>query len=184
MTEKQLGYGSYKGNKVALLSCGIIVMISAIWMIVCICTEAYNSVIYPWIFIVLCYFIALRKNKHLLWLPCEINITDQRVYGSVQNRPFDIPLFELRAVEVSEKNELVLQTQDEKTVLHRIDNASELRSILVDLLEKEKNQSSKLLSTYDVADSVEELKKLKELLDCGAITQEEFDAKKKQLLTL
>jgi len=30
----------------------------------------------------------------------------------------------------------------------------------------------------------EELKKFKELLDCGVITQEEFDAKKKQLLGL
>lgn len=34
---------------------------------------------------------------------------------------------------------------------------------------------------FDVAD---ELKKYKDLLDCGAITQEEFDAKKKQLLDL
>ena len=30
----------------------------------------------------------------------------------------------------------------------------------------------------------EELKKFKELLDCGILTQEEFDAKKKQLLGL
>ncbi len=34
----------------------------------------------------------------------------------------------------------------------------------------------------DVADDVEALKKFKELLDMGAITKEEFDAKKKQLL--
>lgn len=31
---------------------------------------------------------------------------------------------------------------------------------------------------------IEELKKLKELLDAGVITQEDFDAKKKQLLGL
>lgn len=34
------------------------------------------------------------------------------------------------------------------------------------------------------ADRIEELTKLKDLLDVGAITQEEFDAKKKQLLNL
>ena len=34
------------------------------------------------------------------------------------------------------------------------------------------------------ADRIEELTKLKDLLDTGAITQEEFDAKKKQLLGL
>lgn len=32
--------------------------------------------------------------------------------------------------------------------------------------------------------SLDEIKKLKELLDCGAITQEEFDSKKKELLNL
>ena len=35
-----------------------------------------------------------------------------------------------------------------------------------------------------VRDSADEIKKFKELLDMGAITQEEFDAKKKQLLGL
>lgn len=34
------------------------------------------------------------------------------------------------------------------------------------------------------ASAADELKKFKELLDCGIITQEEFDAKKKQLLGL
>ena len=32
-------------------------------------------------------------------------------------------------------------------------------------------------------DYIDEIKRLKELLDCGAITQEEFDAKKKKLLS-
>ena len=31
-------------------------------------------------------------------------------------------------------------------------------------------------------DSLDKIKKLKELLDMGALTQEEFDAKKKELL--
>ena len=33
-------------------------------------------------------------------------------------------------------------------------------------------------------DPIEEVKRLKELLDIGAITQEEFDTKKKELLNL
>ena len=33
-------------------------------------------------------------------------------------------------------------------------------------------------------DHIEQIKKFKELLDIGAITQEEFDAKKKELLGL
>ena len=44
-----------------------------------------------------------------------------------------------------------------------------------------KKQKNTSVSQHSPAD---ELKKFKELLDCGAITQEEFDKKKKQLLDL
>lgn len=39
-------------------------------------------------------------------------------------------------------------------------------------------------NTSNTISNLDEIKKLKELLDCGAITQEEFDAKKKNLLNL
>lgn len=42
--------------------------------------------------------------------------------------------------------------------------------------------SKLLLERQDAKNSTEELKKYKDLLDSGVITQEEFDAKKKQLL--
>ena len=43
---------------------------------------------------------------------------------------------------------------------------------------------SKEVSATPAVSSMDELKKLKELLDMGIVTQEEFDAKKKQLLGL
>ena len=46
------------------------------------------------------------------------------------------------------------------------------------------NLFSKKESSKDKEDNLEQIKKLKELLDLGAITQEEFDAKKKELLGL
>ena len=42
------------------------------------------------------------------------------------------------------------------------------------------NQPQQIINNSDL----DEIKKLKELLDCGAITQEEYDAKKKQVLNL
>ena len=45
-------------------------------------------------------------------------------------------------------------------------------------------KQAKVSTTVPASSSVEELKKFKELLDAGVITQEEFDAKKKQLLGL
>ena len=45
-------------------------------------------------------------------------------------------------------------------------------------------ESSKNVNKTAAISSADELKKFKELLDCGIISQEEFDAKKKQLLGL
>ena len=46
---------------------------------------------------------------------------------------------------------------------------------------KGKTEPEKGSGGHFVAD---EIKKLKELLDCGALTQEEFDAQKKKLLNM
>ena len=61
-------------------------------------------------------------------------------------------------------------------------NSTNLSVISDEVFEKMKEQNSQpQQSTVSAAD---ELKKFKELLDMGAITQEEFDAKKKELLGL
>lgn len=59
-------------------------------------------------------------------------------------------------------------------------NSTNISEITKEELMKEQNNNS-VSSTTSLAD---ELKKFKELLDMGAITQEEFDAKKKELLGL
>ena len=48
----------------------------------------------------------------------------------------------------------------------------------------EENNEQPVQSASPAADPLDKIKKLKGLLDIGAITQEEFDAKKKQLLDL
>lgn len=53
-----------------------------------------------------------------------------------------------------------------------------------DLSPLKEGENENAASTISADSSVEELKKLKELLDMGVITQEDFDAKKKQLLGL
>ena len=54
-----------------------------------------------------------------------------------------------------------------------------------DIVKKYKNAGSAATVQVDQqASAADELKKFKELLDMGVISQEEFDAKKKQLLGL
>lgn len=55
---------------------------------------------------------------------------------------------------------------------------------LWDAIEREKNEQKAPVRVVLQENTAEEIKKFKELLDMGAITQEEFDAKKKQLLGL
>ena len=49
---------------------------------------------------------------------------------------------------------------------------------------REKNTNNQQTRTVEAKSPVEQLKEFKELLDMGIITQEEFDAKKKELLGL
>ena len=60
-------------------------------------------------------------------------------------------------------------------------NSTDVTKLTDEEWEAEKNKTNIPTNNNSVAD---ELKKFKELLDMGAITQEEFDAKKKQLLGL
>ena len=59
----------------------------------------------------------------------------------------------------------------------------EVRNYIEGKIKEYKNQKNQVQSTT-TSSPADELKKFKELLDLGIITQEEFDAKKKQLLGL
>ena len=60
--------------------------------------------------------------------------------------------------------------------------AEEVNSVLPNALQELKNKSKETVTP--VTSAADEILKFKSLLDMGAITQEEFDAKKKQLLGL
>ena len=63
-------------------------------------------------------------------------------------------------------------------------NSRNLRKLSKAEFEQEKAAQPTATPTAPAASAADELKKFKELLDIGIITQEEFDAKKKQLLGL
>ena len=75
--------------------------------------------------------------------------------------------------------------QDENSILFD-SGKNQLTQEIVDYIERRRTEISKpqAATVVQAASSAEELKKFKELLDMGIITQEEFEAKKKQLLGL
>lgn len=81
----------------------------------------------------------------------------------------------------------IKQVNQLTTVLEAgIENAKRQQTETVTIKPKkvEENNEQPVQSASPAADPLDKIKKLKGLLDIGAITQEEFDAKKKQLLNL
>lgn len=77
------------------------------------------------------------------------------------------------------KNTLKLIGTGVKFRISNITNAETIKSVIID-----KKKSEQIKSNSTTASSADELKKYKELLDGGVISQEEFDKRKKQLLDL
>lgn len=111
----------------------------------------------------------------------------KRLYNALDKATFDYSEedFEndLEIMDKIAKNEIIIDTEPSKReeikekVSDKLKNAGHGVSGLIGKLgKKDTNQIAE--------DPIEQVKRLKELLDIGAVTQEEFDAKKKEILGL
>lgn len=111
----------------------------------------------------------------------------KRLYNALDKATFDYSEedFEndLEIMDKIAKNEIIIDTEPSKReeikekVSDKLKNAGHGVSGLIGKLGKK--------DTKQIAeDPIEQVKRLKELLDIGAVTQEEFDAKKKEILGL
>ena len=122
----------------------------------------------------------------LLYNRTELVITDKRVYGKVAlGKQVDLPLDSVTAVGSAWPNSITVATSSGRIKFAFIKNRNKIRKVISDLLIERQNKS--LITTINQEthqSEADELKKYKELLDSGIITQDEFNAKKKQLLGL
>ena len=117
-------------------------------------------------------------------------ITDKRVYGKTAfGKQVDLPLDSVSAVGTSALKGIAVGTSSGKIRFKLIKNQKDIHRVISKLL-AESQTVEKTFGETTVQQTIvettgaDEIKKYKELLDCGAITQEEFDAKKKELLGL
>lgn len=125
-----------------------------------------------------------------LWLRSyELTVTDKRIFGKVAwGRRVDLPVDSVSATATTS----VLKGVSVATSSGRISflvmkNAKEIYEVINNLLLERQNSNKPANATTVIqqnSDEVDKLKKYKDLLDSGVITQEEFNAKKKQLLGL
>ena len=131
------------------------------------------------IFSVLLY-LALRNS--------ELTVTDKRIYGVVTwGKRVDLPLDSISATSTKKfLKTLSVSTSSGFIRFRLVNNYDEIYSVINNLLidRQQKTTNSVADSTPEPQNEVDTLRKYKELLDDGIITQEEFDAKKKQLLKL
>lgn len=119
----------------------------------------------------------------------QIVVTDKRVYGKTYfGRSVDLPVDSISAVGSTWFKGIAVSTPSGHISFLLIQNAKEIHATIRKLLigrqeERAKAQAQPIPAPASIS-PVEELKQYKELLDSGVITQEDFDAKKKQLLGL
>ncbi len=132
------------------------------------------------LFILLAGFFWWQMSK---W---ELSITDRRVVGKASfGRTVDLPLNQISAVALGIFSRITVATSSGKVRFWFIKNRSEVYSTLTNIIGKVQVESAYFKSgTLKGSSDADELKKFKELLEDGVITQEEFDKKKKQLLGL
>ena len=117
----------------------------------------------------------------------SITVTDTRIYGKNGfGKKVDVPLENVSTVRLASHKGVAIAT-DGKTIRfpflkNRKMVYEEIHKLLVG--EAVPQVVTQKEEVTEKPGNIEEIKKYKELLDMGAITQEEFDAKKKQLLGL
>lgn len=119
---------------------------------------------------------------------CEIVVTDARVYGKAAfGKRVDLPMDSVSAVGTTAMfNGIAVATSSGKISFLGLKNVGEVHKAVSDLLIKRQAKpiASNIIKQEIPQSNADELKKYKDLLDSGIISQEEFDAKKKQLLGL
>lgn len=117
------------------------------------------------------------------WSKVQITITNKRVFGfDAIGKRVDLPLDSITAVGTSRFNGLAVTTASGAIKFTMLKNRDELHEAISKLLVARQEKATTTIKQEIPQSNADELKKYKELLDGGIISQEEFDAKKKQLL--
>lgn len=118
-----------------------------------------------------------------------LTVTDKRVYGKAAfGRRVELPLDMISAVGTGMFKSIAVTTSSGAIKFAMMANNDAIHTAISNLLMERQNTSKKSSETIVKQEiqqsSADELKKYRELLDSGVITEEEFDAKKQQLLKL
>ena len=129
------------------------------------------------------HFVALITNSKLYYIGLEgTSALSFMKAGSVELK--DAHAVSIGAQTITAPAYVMFETKNDNYKLATFSNTSKIKSHIEKAIELAKQAESKPNPVQAGLSIADELKKFKELLDIGVITQEEFDGKKKQLLGL
>lgn len=116
----------------------------------------------------------------------KIIVTNKRVYGcAAYGKRVDLPIDAISSVGIGGAfSQIAVATANGLINFYLMTNSIEIHHIISDLVVNRQDKPKEVVQQVINQTSAKELKDYKELLDSGVISQEEFDAKKKQLLGL
>ncbi len=130
--------------------------------------------------------IVITAIVYYAFSSCQITVTDKRIYGKVAfGKTIDLPIDSVSAVATTAITQGVsVSTSSGRITFFFLAKREAIANEIRNLLIKRQNKPAATTTIHQEQSQADELKKYKDLLDSGVITQEEFDAKKKQLLGL
>ena len=136
---------------------------------------------YYWFFIGAALFFVLgilfRSMKF------ELIVTEGKVVGkTLFGKRVDLPIGQISVAGTGMFQRVSIATSSGAINFYGVTNRDEVFKTISELLMKRQEETKTTSKASE--SSADELKKLKDLLDSGIITQEEFDTKKKQILGL
>lgn len=191
--EEVLAVGTGNGFTIVFL---VLVFVSVIVSCICISgIEMEKKLYYPYheidnyVTVLVCSAICCVVSliAYLWYSKMAITVTDKRICGFIGfGKRVDLPLDSISAVGVSMFQGIAVGTSSGRIVFSMIKNRDLIHNEISNLLIQRQNQQTPVATfTQEIPlSNADEIKKYKELLDMGVITQDEFDAKKKQLLGL
>ena len=131
--------------------------------------------------------VLMSAILYFAWSRMELVVSDKRVYGKAAfGKRVDLPNDSVSAISSKWPKGISVATSSGRISFLMVKNRDDIYQIVNDLLIKRQTNTNTapVATSTPAASNADEIKKYKELLDMGVISQEEFDAKKKQLLGL
>lgn len=133
------------------------------------------------IILLLLGFLYMELNKKSELFISSFKITGKTSYGKI----LDLPIAQISSVGMWKFKRVTITTSSGIISFDGVKNQTEIFQCISDLLKKRQEDTTvNTAKSSEEPDILEQLKNLKELLDNGIITQEEFELKKKQILGL